>query len=229
MAADGSGDDTTCPSCGEPVGLRATFCMHCGRDLPDRVEYDDVGEAEEGSESLLTRLRPGATADASEATGTSHAVERGSDGVSWGTPEADDADADRGPGVPSGRGTDGPTFLPLAAGLDRSGAAVRFLGGLAVAGAVGVAGLDRPVSTVAVGVAVLAWAWSTVSVARTRAAFDAMRYATYGTMVTLVCLSFALAFGGRGVVPVALALVPVAVATLFVAGFGVDVAEYDPT
>lgn len=61
--------DPACPECGEPIGASATYCMHCGTDLPmdesaDVSDADDVSMAElSGSEtrtagqSLGDRLR----------------------------------------------------------------------------------------------------------------------------------------------------------------------------
>jgi len=44
-----------CPACGEPIGARATYCMHCGADLPDRAP--DPEDADDGDDSFLSRLR----------------------------------------------------------------------------------------------------------------------------------------------------------------------------
>lgn len=215
-----AGDDATCPSCGEPVGTRATYCMHCGRDLPDRVEYDDVTGAPVGGRetgdagvSLLERLSPGASrADASaDRSG-------GADGTSPDVGRTDARLADA--AIPSGQGTDGPRLIPASDRLDAPADAGRFLAGLGALGVAGVAwwGLSFPVAGAAL--AVVAWAGSVVSLARRRTGFDAMRYGLSGLVITLIFVSFALAYRAAGGVSVALALVPVAVAALFVAGFG---------
>lgn len=224
--------ETTCPSCGEPVGMRAPFCMHCGRDLPERVEYDDVTGASAsgetvttGTASFLGRLRRltrrGRDDDAAAAAGVAPDADRGvapdaTAGTSDGT-----ADANRVP-VPSGSGSDGPALLGHWGLLDRPLFAAKFLGGLGGLGVAGVAGLGLELPQAGVLLAVLAWAVSVVVLARRRSGFDAMRYGTYSLMVMLVFVSFALAFGaeGDGLLSLGLALVPVGVAALFVGGFG---------
>ena len=40
--------EQTCPHCDEPVGSRATYCMHCGRDGPrDQMEEVDISTPDE--------------------------------------------------------------------------------------------------------------------------------------------------------------------------------------
>ncbi len=34
--------DPTCPECGEPIGLTATYCMHCSADLTEEREAADT-------------------------------------------------------------------------------------------------------------------------------------------------------------------------------------------
>lgn len=231
--------ETTCPACEEPVGMRAPFCMHCGYDLPERVEYDDVtgaaasSEPTSGTASLLGRLRRltrrGRDDDAAAAAGVAPGADFGgvanaTAGTSDGTADVDrrgSADADRVP-VPSGSGSDGPALLGQWALLDRPLFAAKFLGGLGALGVAGVAGLGLALPQAGVLLAVLAWTVSVAVLARRRSGFDAMRYGTYSLMVMLVFVSFALAFGaeGNGLLSLGLALVPVGVAALFVGGFG---------
>lgn len=232
MTADRStADDVTCPSCGGPVGVRATFCMHCGADLPDRVEYDDVTrEADAGGESLLTRLRPGSTeqTETVEAASTdSIEFQPDESAGQFGAEDEASAASESRPGVPTGRGTDGPTLLPVDGLFDRSDDATRLLTGLAVLGVAGAVGLDLSLPVTGAALAMVAWAGSVVSMARHRSGFDAMRYGTDGLMVTLVFVSFALAYGlgGGGAIPFLLTLVPIGMATLFTAGFGYTMGE----
>jgi|GEM_PF-2135427 len=233
--------DPRCPSCGEPVGARASHCIHCWRDLPERADapgYDDVTggtheithstddvtgatpevrEPDDGDESLLTRLRSG--------IGERRAGESSPHEADRRVRESDRRDADTAP-VPSGRGTDGPTLLPaLPTDAERAG---KFLGALAAVGAaVLVAGVSLPVTGVLL--AVVAWGGSLVSLVRRRSGFDAMRYGSYSAMITFIFGAFALAFSAEApaFVPVSLAMVPVAVSTLLVGGLGYSMG--DPT
>jgi hypothetical protein len=219
--------DPRCPSCGEPVGARASHCIHCWRDLPERADapgYDDVTGGtheithstdevtgatpgvrapDDGGESLLARLRSGI------------GERRGSESTS--------RDTDH-PPVPSGRGTDGPTLLPsLPTDVERAG---KFLGALAAVGAGAlVAGASLPLTSVLL--AAVAWGGSMVSLVRRRSGFDAMRYGSYSAMIAFIFGAFALAFsaGAPTFVPVAFAMVPVAVSTLLVGGLGYPVGE----
>lgn len=254
MTTDGAERaDTACPSCDEPVGARASFCMHCGRDLPDRTEYDEVtGQAEtgDGGETLLSRLRPGtSTEQAGESVGaadTPAVVESRTGTVDDGSIEtertATDADgigtADEGSvgfgptadssaatsriPVPSGRGTDGPTLLPTDGLFEDAETAGKMLGILGLFAISAVYGLGLPLPVTGAVLAVLSWVVSVVAIADRRSGFDAMRYGSYSLMVLLICVSFGFAFSaaGSGLLSFALTLIPVAVATLFVAGFG---------
>lgn len=224
--------DPRCPSCGEPVGARAQHCIHCWADLPDDTEYDDVT----GGTHEVTYEREEVTYETSETTAETPAVDdsgtaggEGSDPLDrlraattgTGTREND------APPVPSGRGTDGPSFLPtLGIDVERVG---RFLAVLGLAGGVAVvAGVSLPVAGALV--AGLAWAGSTAWLARERSGFDAMRYGSMNLMSTLVFVSFAMSLSAVGgpAVPLAFLSVPVAVSALFVGGLGDTVAEYAP-
>jgi len=192
--------DPRCPSCGEKVGARARYCIHCWADLPERddaPDYDDV-------------------------TGASHEVTDERDQ----THERDQSDEHDAPPVPSGLGTDGPSFLPTPPNeWERAGT---FLGGLAAVGVLAtVVGGLAPVTAGAL-VSFVAWAGSTAWLGRARSWFDAMRYGSYNLMSTLVFAPFGLALAaeGGGPVPLALALLPVAISTLLVAGLGDTVADY---
>lgn len=222
--------DPRCPSCGEPVGARAQHCIHCWADLPDDTEYDDVT----GGTHEVTHERDRVTAETGEVTAGTPTVDDGT-GEERSDPlellraaTAGNGSRERdAPPVPSGRGTDGPSFLPtLGIDWERAG---RFLAGLGVAGAVAVvAGLSPPVAGVLV--AGLAWAGSTAWVARERSGFDAMRYGSMNLMSTLVFVAFAVSVSAAEspVVPLALLSVPVAVSALLVGGLGDTVTEYDP-
>jgi hypothetical protein len=231
--------DPRCPSCGEPVGARASHCIHCWRDLPERAdsaEYDEVTGGtheishatdevtdatpevrapDDGGESLLERLGSG--------IGERRGSESGRHDADRRPRESGHRDADR-PPVPSGRGTDGPTLLPAPpTDAERAG---KFLGGLAAVGAGAlVAGVSLPLT--AVLLAAVAWAGSTVALARRRSGFDAMRYGSYNAMLTFVFGAFALAFAGGApaFVPVSLAMVPVAASTLLVGGLGYSMGD----
>jgi len=233
--------DPRCPSCGEPVGARASHCIHCWRDLPeqaDSAEYDDVTGGthdithstdevtgatpavrapDDGGESLLARLR--------SVTGERRGGEASPRDADRRVGESDRRDADT-PPVPSGRGTDGPTLLPaLPTDVERAGT---FLGALAAVGAGSLlAGVSLPVTGVLL--AVVAWSGSLVSLVRRRSGFDAMRYGSYSAMITFIFGAFALAFSAEApvFVPLLFAMVPVAVSTLLVGGLGYSMG--DPT
>jgi len=198
MSVERTVEDTRCPSCDEPVGARATYCMHCGRDLPDRAEFDDPGGDADGG-SLLGRIRRKSSSDADDpVTGTS-------DSVQWSSERSSTSETGDG----SGR----------SATDDERGDPVKFLGGLVGVGVVGVLVLGLSLPVAGVLLALLAWATSCVSLARRRSAFHAMQYATTGFMVTLIFVSFALAFGSTSALAgLAFTLVPVGLAALFVAG-----------
>ena len=226
--------DPRCPSCGEKVGARAQYCIHCWRDLPERdesPEYDDVT----GASHEITYERESVTSEAGEVSARTPSVDDPEGGGATDGPLArlraaasgsDGAELDA-PPVPSGRGTDGPSLLPTL-GIDRERVG-RFLAGAGVAGAVAVAlGTSLPVAGALV--AALAWVASTAWLARERSGFDAMRYGSLNLMLTLVFVSFAMAFaaGASPAVPLALAAVPVAVSALLVGGLGDTVAAYAP-
>jgi len=228
--------DPRCPSCGEPVGARASHCIHCWRDLPERDDapgYDDVTGGtheithstdevtgatpevrapDDGGESLLGRLRSAIVGRRGGESGR-----RGGE-TDRGDGRQRQRDADH-PPVPSGRGRDGPTLLPsLPTDAERAGT---FLGGLAAVGAASlVAGVSLPVTGVLL--AAVAWGGSMVSLVRRRSGFDAMRYGSTSAMITFIFGAFALAFSAEApaFVPVSLAMVPVAVSTLLVGGLG---------
>lgn len=214
--------DPRCPSCGEAVGARAQYCIHCWTDLPDDTQYDDVT----GGTHEVSYERDQVTAG-TPTVGDSGGVLETLRSVTDGTDARDSRDVDQ-PPVPSGLGTDGPTFLPDL--LDDGGRALQFLGALGLVGAVAVFWAGLGLVFAGVLVAGVAWAGSVVSLARERSGFDAMQYGSYSMMLTLICCSFALAFGAgeSAPVPVALTLVPVAVSTLLVGGLGSSVADYRP-
>jgi len=233
--------DPRCPSCGEPVGARASHCIHCWRDLPERADapaYDDVTGGtheithstdevtgttpevrapDDGGESLLTRLRTG-IGDRRSAEPERHGGESSHRDADRRLRESARRDTDT-PPVPSGRGTDGPTLLPaLPTDAERAG---KFLGALATVGAASlVAGVSLPLTGVLL--AAVAWGGSTVSLARRRSGFDAMRYGSTSAMITFIFGAFALAFSADApaFVPLSLAMVPIGVSTLLVGGLG---------
>lgn len=236
-AGDPTGEraDPRCPSCGEKVGARARYCIHCWADLPERddaPDYDDVtgGTHEVTYErTTVTDERDAVTSDAGEVTAKTPTVgESSGDGVLArlrATTRSDAGEPDT-PSVPSGLGTDGPSFLP-APPSEWEHAGV-FLGGLAVVGLLAtVIGGFAPVTAGAL-VSFVAWAASTAYLGRARSPFDAMRYGSLNLMNTLVFAPFGLALAaeGGGPVPLALVLAPVAVSALLVAGLGDTVAEY---
>lgn len=55
----GTDEDPRCPECGEPIGQRATYCMHCSTDLTEERAAADVdGDGtwdEEGTSEESTR------------------------------------------------------------------------------------------------------------------------------------------------------------------------------
>jgi hypothetical protein len=189
--------DPRCPYCDGKVSATAEWCMHCGREFDGPVDAAGSGERAESDESEL-----------------------------FGSNAESDRRTDDRPPVPSGRGTDGPSLLPVG-GFDHRQSAGRFLGVLGLAGVASVVGLGLSLPTTGAGMAALAWLGSVALLARRRSAFDAMRYGSYSAMLLVIFVSLSLAFAAEGQSRTAflLALVPVAVATLLVAGFGDTVAE----
>lgn len=171
--------------------------MHCGREFDGPVDATGSGERAESDESEL-----------------------------FGSNAESDRRTDDRPPVPSGRGTDGPSWF-RAGSLDHGRSAGRFLGVLGLAGVVGVVGFGLSLPTTGAGMAALAWLGSVALLARRRSAFDAMRYGSYSAMLLVIFASLALALAAEGQSRAAFffTLVPVAIATLLVAGFGDTVAE----
>jgi hypothetical protein len=232
--------DPRCPSCGEKVGARAQYCIHCWRDLPERDvhDYDEVTggthEVSHEREAVTTETDAVTTETGEVSAGTPTVGDEGGGPLERlraatagdGSNERDrDVDA---PPVPSGLGSDGPSFLPAPPGeWERAGV---FLGGVAVVGGLAtVVGGFEPVTAGALA-AFAAWAVSTAWLGRARSWFDAMRYGSFNLVSTLVFASFGLSMAadGAGRFPLALTLVPVAVSTLLVAGLGDTVADYSP-
>ncbi len=66
MRTGGSEEDPRCPACGEPIGITATYCMHCSADLTE--EYTAADADGDGFRDRITRGE-GAAADGSAAPG----------------------------------------------------------------------------------------------------------------------------------------------------------------
>lgn len=70
--------DPRCPECGEPIGQRATYCMHCSADLTEeRSAADGDGDgAWDGGDATASGTPPvetGSASPAPESTGTGSA------------------------------------------------------------------------------------------------------------------------------------------------------------
>jgi hypothetical protein len=72
-------EDPRCPECGEPIGMTATYCMHCSADLSDERE-----SADRNDDGVWDQVQ------ASSATETESATSLSATGGTAGT--ADDAD-----------------------------------------------------------------------------------------------------------------------------------------
>lgn len=55
----GADEDPRCPECGEPIGMTATYCMHCSADLTDELEAADADQ--DGAWDEPTSATGGAT------------------------------------------------------------------------------------------------------------------------------------------------------------------------
>jgi hypothetical protein len=61
--------DPRCPECGEPIGQRATYCMHCSADLTAERAAADVDDDGEWEQSETTSTQGNSAVDAEMATG----------------------------------------------------------------------------------------------------------------------------------------------------------------
>lgn len=230
--------DPRCPSCDGKVSASADWCMHCGREFDAPVDRsrgsDDSDSYGDGDGGLIGRISGSDRKTDDPVTARGGTVQRERErtrqrrdwsreaGDAWSG--SDDTASER-PAVPSGRGNDGPSYLPIG-GLSNGRVVARFLGVLALLGAVGtVAGLSLP--AIGAGLAILAWLGSIGWLARQRSGFDAMRYGSFSVMVLLIFVSFALAMAaeGQSLLAFLLTMVPVGIAALFVAGFGYTMGE----
>ncbi|WP_284008496.1 zinc ribbon domain-containing protein [Haloarcula pelagica] len=69
-------EDPRCPECGEPIGLTATYCMHCSADLTDEWEA-----ADENDDGVWDQVQAGSADDAETATASTVAGEEAGDQV----------------------------------------------------------------------------------------------------------------------------------------------------
>jgi len=219
--------EQTCPHCDEPVGSRATYCMHCGRDLPDPgadggpVEYDDpaaMRDTSEGDGALLERVTSrvrsvaggdAATVDAGYDERTdAWDDEEGAD-EEWATSDAAQAtggertaDGERSltrdSRVPSPDGSDGPRLLSLDGWPDASLSVVAAVVGGLLAGVASLFALGVPLHEAGVWLSVLAWLGSTAYLGRQRSVYDAVRYGVYGLAILMVFVPFGLAISAEG-------------------------------
>ncbi|PSP83900.1 zinc ribbon domain-containing protein [Halobacteriales archaeon QS_1_68_17] len=212
QTVSGSDADPRCPECGEPIGMTATYCMHCSADLTaerERADTDDDGDW----------------------SGASDAPNDGWDG----TAEQTDGDGWGGAADPvgsSGTGTagdDGQLLDPDGIVDDTLTVVVGIAGGVVV-------GIVATIELAFLGggrlapVGFLAWLLSTIHLARQRTVQGAVSRAAYGVavvllLVPLIALSPAVEadVGGRAVGFVVLLVtagVPAAVAAAvgYVAG-----------
>jgi hypothetical protein len=220
--------DPTCPHCGEGVGARATYCMHCGRDIPDRAS-DRQSETVDDGEALLTRVRSaasGATADESAAEG----FDPRADDVTWDDDRARGDDrsptADRDRDRSTGRESADSRRLRMVSGVDLSGrAAGRFLAAVALGWVALAVGLGLSVAAAGGWTAVLSSAAVVAVVSRARTPFDGLRFGGIVVTLAMVFVPFGMAAAiesGAGFSPIAVAFVsaPVVVSTAVVALLG---------
>lgn len=71
-----SPEDPRCPECGEPIGLTATYCMHCSADLSDELEA-----ADENDDGVWDQVQAGSADDAERRTASSAGAEAADDQI----------------------------------------------------------------------------------------------------------------------------------------------------
>ena len=153
-------DDPRCPECGEPIGMTATYCMHCSADLTDELEeadgdgrWNDSPEAGQQPTSSLAR-RIGAAL-----------------------------------GVPAATGKDTSQLLDPDGFVDDALTAIVGVVGGIVVGAVGTIVLGAVTGNwLALVMGLLAWLGSTVYLVRRRTVQGAIAASAYAVAVVLVAV-----------------------------------------
>lgn len=201
--------DTTCPHCGEPVGVRATYCMHCGRHFEQSPDPDDgsAGETGESAGFDLASVVPWSDADGTDGRAGSDPTARS------GTTTGSDATGEsEGLLDPEGLADNALTLVvAVFAGL-----LIGFVSLFAFAFSLGIFGFV---------LAVVAWLGSTVYLASRHTVFGAVRYGAYwlAGLLVLMAVGFAITAGGsitETVVLLVMFSVPLGVVAVVVGGIG---------
>jgi len=205
--------DPSCPECGEPVGMNASYCMHCGAefDFADGVEddggglLDSVADAIDGTtddspdvESTAATVedeRGGTIETATDSTaGTSETAGATRDRVGpQGGPETSGATtsggstgaAPGGAGSSSGTADEGRLLDPDGL-VDNSLTVIVGIGAGIVIGLISLFVFGIAFGGTGALLAFVAWLGSTAYLARRRTVFDAVRDGTFGLAAVLV-------------------------------------------
>jgi hypothetical protein len=165
-------EDPRCPECGEPIGARAVYCMHCSADLTEereRADTDDDGAWDVNADA----------ADGSAAGGSS---------PSTATPGTTDATA-----------TGERTLLDPEGLIDDTLTVMVGFGGGLVVGFVGTLVLVAVTESVwAFPVGIIAWLLATAYLVRRRTVQEAVAKAAYGVALVLVLVPLVAFSPGSG-------------------------------
>jgi len=228
--------DPSCPECGEPVGVNASYCMHCGAefDFADGVE-DEGG----GFLDSITDAIDGTSDESPEVESTAATVEN----ERGGTVDAD-ASADAADGATAAGGASGGAATAAAAGggsgadaagesgtvldpdglVDNSLTVVVGIGAGIVIGLISLFVFGIAFGGTGVLLAFVAWLGSTAYLARRRTVFDAVRDGAFGLAAVLVIAGIGASVGtamdGNSVVAALVVLVPFVFFAALVAGTG---------
>lgn len=246
--AGATDEDPTCPHCGEPVGMRATYCMHCGRYFEETTDPDDPSPGDDyatGIDESTTGAGAAYNDGSAGGTGDSGGFDL-SDLLPWSDPGEVRARAQS--NATTGAGSAGSSVASRAGGgssaagragatgeseglLDPEGLAdnaltlvVAVLGGLLI-GFVSVFAFLFSLGAFGLLLALVAWLGSTVYLASRHTVFGAVRYGAYALagLVLLIPLGFAVAIDG-GVLERLLLLVmfgiPFGIVAVVVGGIG---------
>jgi hypothetical protein len=189
------GAESGCPECGEPIGARATYCMHCGADLPDRAPTPE--DADDGDDSFFSRVRSWASDESGGEVTIERERERASSESSETASTRERENADRVP-----RRNEGTTERAGGAESDAQEGLVdgAFASSLKAAGAtLGVAGLvllyATSISVPGTVAALVAWAVVSAAILARDPALDAVPRLVAGFVLFVLFVPTAFSFG----------------------------------
>jgi len=194
-------EDPRCPECAEPVGVRATYCMHCGAEFDHPAGVDDevigTGDSESDAVDEITDVFTDEGGDAN--AGSPDVADVASGGGDTG--QQTDTAGSSGTANPDLSGWEarvGGWLAPDSLLDDSLTVVVAVVAGLFIGPlAGGVLGIATG-SPWAVAVGLVAWIGSTVYLGRRRTVFGAVYYASLAVAGLVVLLPVAALIGGSG-------------------------------